>query len=246
MKFFDRYLKGIDNGWEQTPPVRYSVLDPGGTDETSIESPVFPPENTEYVKYYLKGEDSSLAVVPCSEEKLAYDGADQDAALEFRITFDKDTTIIGYPKAKLYMEAEGCHDMDVFVEVSKENADGNLVPWDCTPHNRYQEEVLGFEGRLRASMRALDRELSTDIIPVHSFEKPDYLNDNELAELDIPIRPFGIRWRAGETLVFRIGNEYRASLKNRRSLGKANEGGRHIVWCGGSKASYIQLPVMKN
>ena len=144
------------------------------------------------------------------------------------------------------MEAEGCHDMDVFVEVSKENADGNLVPWDCTPHNRYQEEVLGFEGRLRASMRALDRELSTDIIPVHSFEKPDYLNDNELAELDIPIRPFGIRWRAGETLVFRIGNEYRASLKNRRSLGKANEGGRHIVWCGGSKASYIQLPVMKN
>jgi hypothetical protein len=28
-KFFDRYLKGIKNGWEKTPRVRLSVLDPG-------------------------------------------------------------------------------------------------------------------------------------------------------------------------------------------------------------------------
>ncbi|WP_196768103.1 hypothetical protein, partial [Streptobacillus moniliformis] len=26
-RFFDHYLKGDDNGWEQTPRVRYSLLD---------------------------------------------------------------------------------------------------------------------------------------------------------------------------------------------------------------------------
>ena len=28
-RFFDRYLKGINNGWEATPKVRLTVLDPG-------------------------------------------------------------------------------------------------------------------------------------------------------------------------------------------------------------------------
>lgn len=31
-RFFDRYLKGIENGWEETPRVRLSVLNPGGQD----------------------------------------------------------------------------------------------------------------------------------------------------------------------------------------------------------------------
>ncbi|MCC7182399.1 MAG: CocE/NonD family hydrolase, partial [Rhodocyclaceae bacterium] len=31
-RFFDRYLKGIDNGWERTPRVRLAVLDPERTD----------------------------------------------------------------------------------------------------------------------------------------------------------------------------------------------------------------------
>jgi uncharacterized protein len=31
-RFFDRYLKGIQNGWEDTKRVRLSVLDPGGED----------------------------------------------------------------------------------------------------------------------------------------------------------------------------------------------------------------------
>lgn len=31
-RFFDRYLKDIDNGWEDTQRVRLTVLDPGGTD----------------------------------------------------------------------------------------------------------------------------------------------------------------------------------------------------------------------
>ena len=32
LKFFDHYMKGVDNGWEKTPRVRLSVINPGGKD----------------------------------------------------------------------------------------------------------------------------------------------------------------------------------------------------------------------
>ena len=42
-RFYDRYLKDIDNGWEQTPKVRLSILDPGGTDIINRPEREFPP-----------------------------------------------------------------------------------------------------------------------------------------------------------------------------------------------------------
>ena len=38
----DRYLKGIENGWENTSRVRLSVLDPGGVDEINRPEKEFP------------------------------------------------------------------------------------------------------------------------------------------------------------------------------------------------------------
>lgn len=35
-RFFDHYLKGIDNGWEQTPQVRMAVLDPSGVGTVGV------------------------------------------------------------------------------------------------------------------------------------------------------------------------------------------------------------------
>ncbi len=43
-RFFDHYLKGEDNGWEQTPRVRYSVHDLEGGDRTNQPANEFPPE----------------------------------------------------------------------------------------------------------------------------------------------------------------------------------------------------------
>lgn len=245
MRFFDRYLKGMKNGWEKTPKVRYAVLNPGGVDETDLVSDVFPPQQVQYKRLYLSGPEGRLLSSPGEAADVIYDGKDPKAGTEFRITFEKDTRIVGYPKVKLFVEAAGCHDMDLFVEIGKENKEGRLVSWDCTPHNRYQAPLSGFEGRLRVSLRALDRELSSEIIPVQSFSEPEYLNDGEIAEVEIAIRPLGLKWEAGEKLVLRIGNEYRESLEKGISLGTANERGEHIIHCGGDRASLVQLPFLE-
>ena len=54
-RFFDHYLKGEDNGWEQTPRVRYSVLDMQGVDRVNVTADAFPPHDDISPKNYHNG-----------------------------------------------------------------------------------------------------------------------------------------------------------------------------------------------
>ena len=244
MKFFDHYLKDVDNGWEKTPRVRYSVLNPGHEDLVNMEDTQFPPKDVRYEKWYLSGADGSLGRAVPAMSPVTYDGGEVTASVEFRVTFDRAVTIVGYPSVKLFVEGKDCKDMDLFVDFGKETGEKERISWDCKPHNRYFNPIDGFEGRLRVSLRKLDREKSTEVIPVHEFAEPEYLADGEVVEADIALRPVGIRFEAGETLVLRIGNESRAILAQNRRIGLHNDGGYHIVHCGGDHASYLQIPVM--
>jgi predicted acyl esterase len=57
-RFFDRYLRDKDNGWEQTPRVRYSVLDLEGGDRINVPADQFPPSDVTPTRYYLDGRRS--------------------------------------------------------------------------------------------------------------------------------------------------------------------------------------------
>ena len=63
-RFFDHYLKGENNGWEQTPRVRYSVLDLEGGDRVDQVANEFPPQDVTYTKHYLDGRSRSLNAEP--------------------------------------------------------------------------------------------------------------------------------------------------------------------------------------
>lgn len=244
MKFFDYYLKGIENDWKKTSPVRYSLLNPGGQDITDIAANQFPPEGTKYEKYYLNVPSMTLETVIPEEAQADYTGEDKEAALEFRYVFKERTKLAGYPKVKLFVEGINCEDMDLFVEIGKEDVKGKLLDWDCVPHNRYQAPIEGFDGRLAVSLRELDLELSNEIIPVHKFAQKKLLKAGEIAEVQIPIRPLGLIYERGETLVLRIGNELRSILKQGRKLGMDNSG-IHRIHVGGYRASYLQIPLIE-
>jgi len=64
-RYFDRYAKGIDNGWEQTtPPVRLSLLgfDNASLAQTILERPEeeYPLERQQLTTFYLDAPSSSL------------------------------------------------------------------------------------------------------------------------------------------------------------------------------------------
>jgi len=175
LRFFDHYLKGINNGWEQTPPVRVSVLDPGGIDQVNVPFTSWPLAQTEYRRFYLDAATGTLSPHPVTEESLiSYDANSGQAT--FTIGFDEDTYVIGYLKLRLWVEADGANDMDLFVLVEKLDAQGNvLIPApDFAPYY-LPVPPPGAPGRLRVSLRKLDPMRSTYFLPVQSFLENDYL-----------------------------------------------------------------------
>lgn len=98
-RFFDRYLKDENNGWETTPRVRYSVLDLEGGDQTGVPADAFPPKDVVSTKFYLDARSRTLTTdVPARESTAGYDVAANPNAVSFLTRFDQETVMVGYPK----------------------------------------------------------------------------------------------------------------------------------------------------
>lgn len=187
-RFFDRYLKGVDNGWEQTPRVRYCVLDLQGRDLVNVEADQFPPSEVVSTKFYLDGRRRGLtADAPVDEVPVMYAVAANPNAVSFLTRFEEETVLVGYPKAHLWVEARGSDDIDLFVLVQKLDAYGtpleaftvpnqSAMALDLTDHGATILKYKGSDGRLRASARQLDADLSTDDVPAHAFDRVEKLS----------------------------------------------------------------------
>ncbi|HEY0228389.1 MAG TPA: CocE/NonD family hydrolase, partial [Mycobacterium sp.] len=255
-RFFDHYLLGEDNGWERTPRVRYSVLDLEGGDRVDLAANEFPPEGVTYAKYYLDGRSRTLtAEPPLTAATTDYDSESNPALVSYAVRFEAETTIVGYPKARLWVQCQGADDMDLFVLVQKLDrqgtplqqfnvpADGALLQ-DLTERGASVLRYKGSNGRLRVSTRHLDETLTTDAIPAHSFDRSDKLKPGEIVDVEIDLFPMGLVFYPGEQLRLVIGaqNTLGPIMPGTRDYVPHNRG-RHIVHSGGEHASYLQLPI---
>jgi uncharacterized protein len=255
-RFFDHYLKGENIGWEQTPRVRYSVLDLEGGDRVDQIANEFPPAGVTYRKYYLDGRSRTLNDQPPSEEaKVDYDAESSPALASFAIRFGKETTMVGYPKARLWVESEGADDMDLFILVQKLDRNGTpLQQFNVPNHGALIQDqtergasVLrykGSNGRLRVSARHLDETLTTDTVPAHSFDRVEKLSTGEIVDVEIDLFPIGLVFYPGEQLrlVISAQNALGAIMPATRDYIPQNSG-KHVVHTGGGHASYLQLPI---
>ncbi len=258
-RFFDHTLKGADNGWENTPRVRYSVLDLEGKDRIEQPAGAFPPEDFSMTKYYLDAASGALSIEPPPTDAVAiYDAETNQGLATFAIRLDQPTDFVGYPKLCLWVEADGSDDMDVFVFLQKLNAEGKLLEQFNIPNHGPQMQELtrqgaailkykGSNGRLRASMRHLDDQQSTNDIPVHSFDRVEKLTQGQIARLEIDLFPVGLRLYAGETLRLTIsGHHLLGGVMPGVSNVEPDNQGRHIIHTGGRYTSYLQVPIREN
>jgi predicted acyl esterase len=255
-RFFDRFLKDQDNGWDQTPRVRYSILDLEGSDQIGVPADAFPPAGVTSTKYYLDGRTRTLvAEPPTPDVPAAYDTGFGPAAVSFLTRFDRETALIGYPKARLWVEARDADDMDLFVLVQKLDANGTplqafTVPnqtamiHDLTDHGATILRYKGSDGRLRISLRHLDDVLSTDDVPAHAFDRIEKLTQGEIVDIEIDLLPVGLVFYPGEQLrlVISARNILGTMMPGLREYTGANSG-QHVVHTGGQHASYLQLPI---
>jgi predicted acyl esterase len=259
LRFFDHFLKGIDNGWQETPRVRYSVLDLEGNDRINEAAGEFPPEDCSEVKYYLHAATDSMSVeAPATGAMASYNAESVDGRASFAVRIDSPTAFVGYPKVRLWVEADGSDDMDIFVFLEKLNADGErLEQFNVPNHGPHMQEITrqgaailkyrGSNGRLRVSMRHLDETRSTNAIPVHSFDRVEKLAPGEIACVDIDLFPIGLALNPGDQLRLVVSGHH---LPGGAMPGMANvlpeNHGRHVIHAGPNHPSFIQLPIVPN
>lgn len=146
-KFFDRYLKGIDNGREEIPHVCYSLLDMEGGDQLNLPAETFGDgKNVTYTKFYLDGKFRQLKRdVPEEGFAAKYDTRGLPGRISFMVTFDEETNLVGYPKLYLYdvvmspigMAFHKGESIRVIISAKEEYGNG-MMPGTpgCIPENR--------------------------------------------------------------------------------------------------------------
>ncbi len=241
-KFFDHFLKGMDNGWEKTPRVRLAILDPGGEDQVNVPEETWPLERQELKKFYLDASDGSMkAEKPEKEASVSYDtDKELDCKVGFSMAFAEETTIVGYCKVKLWVEADGSDDMDIFVKFNKTDAEGNIL---------YQDSICflytGPDAHLRVSLRELDKTASTENEPVHTFQTVEKLSPGEIVPIELVCWPTGLKFHPGERLeLYVAGYDYFPNRAMDRPPAAVNNHGRHIIHTGGQYDAHVLLPII--
>ncbi|ROS76673.1 CocE/NonD family hydrolase [Cellulomonas sp. PhB143] len=256
-RFFDHYLRGEDNGWESTPRVRYSVLDLQGADRVDVPAGQFPPADVAPTRFYLDGNTRGLSTTaPTTEATAGYAVGSTPDDVSFVTRFEEETVLVGYPKARLWVEAKGSDDMDLFVLVQKLDRFGTPLQQFTVPNqNARVHDVTdrggsilrykGSDGRLRVSLRLLDEALSTDDVPAHTFDRPEKLSAGEVVDVEIDLLPVGLAFHPGEQLRLIVSASpiLGTMMPAIREYTSAVNHGQHVIHTGGEHASYLQLPV---
>ena len=246
-QFFNRFLKGIDNHVKDWPRVTLEIRERiyVGSLRTEREWPI---ARTRYKKLFLNAKSGNLtASLPNKPAHVRYnvsDMADKTENAKFEFEFDKRTELTGHMKLKLWVQADGSDDMDLFVAIEKIDRAGYLVPFAFFGNHDDGPVALGW---LRVSHRELDKDKSTPYQPVHKHEKEMTLKAGEIVPVEIEIWPSGTLFERGEKLrVVVQGSDIYAYPEERHTNQHTDtvNRGAHVIYAGGKYDSHLLVPVI--
>jgi putative CocE/NonD family hydrolase len=255
-KFFDTFLRddaAARKEVQKWPKVRLEVREKFYSGKFRNESE-WPLARTQYKKLYLDGRTGGMKATPyLAKAKAGYEApgdggrcpqAYGEQRLQFNHRFTRPTDLVGHMKLRLWVEAEGADDMDLFVAVQKFDRDGRYVGFAA--FNAMEDGPVAL-GWLRVSHRELDQARSTPEQPWLTHTREQKLKKGEIVPVDIEIWPSGTHFNAGESLrlVIQGSDIYRYAEwirmhGHRETLNR----GRHIVHTGGKYDSHLLIPVV--
>lgn len=266
-RFFDYYLKGVNNNWPNTPRVRMSVLVPGGKDIVGRVENEFPPRRAVYEKLYLDASNSTIVSSPVTQESsVSYQSDDGKSQVTFTYRFNSTTEVTGYIKLKLWVEAKEASDMDIYVTLQKLNKNGKRVghKWVKIVNpvmdmmvklmyamNNKKFDIFFYSGpnsRLRISRRQLDAVKSTETEPYYTFKVEEPLDPGQVVPVEIAFPPTSILYHAGEYLRVVITGYSMVSLRSMMEgmpPEKIYNKGVHVIHTGGKYDSHILIPEIR-
>lgn len=220
-QYFDHFLRGVDNGWQATPKVRWDVLQFGDRKPIhGIELEDFPVPSTEYREYFLSENNKLGDRSPSSHQTVSYNSEEKGSWVEFTHTFAEASRLIGLPKAVLHMSCDAQDDFVVFVILRKKDKNGKDMmhlnfPFESAPIKSIAEidaqsthsvnTHVGQQGILRVSHRAIDESKSIHPnFPFHPHEKQEKVPPGKIVKLEIGIWALGVDFDAGESISLRV------------------------------------------
>jgi predicted acyl esterase len=238
-RFFDHFLKGEDNGFDEVPHVRVETRHDLRTYSERHESQ-WPLPDTRYVPLHLDHAGGGLhSEQPAEETSVRMFPVAGDESV-FTTTFDEDTEVTGHAALRLWVEAQDAKDMDLFVALKKIDPSGDEVRFEG--HDGFEEGVVA-HGWIRVSHRALDPEASTAYRPVIDPAAYWPLSAGQIVPVDIEIMPHSTFFEAGSSLALVITGHDFDALPDVRHDDTINKG-FHIVHTGGRFDSHLLLPVV--
>ena len=257
-RFFDHFLKGIENGWRKEREVQLQVRKIDGFVHRAERE--WPLARTRWTKYYLNPDDCSL-----SKKAVAKKGKIEYEALGDGVTFlthplREETEITGPVASKLFVSSSTA-DADLFLVLRVFAPDMKEVVFQgaLDPHT-----PIG-QGWLRASHRKLDPKLSTPYRPYHPHDGKEPLIPGKVYDLDVEIWPTSIVVPAGYRIALTVrGKDYEHPGGGARLKTFVNEmkgcgpflhndpedrpeaifGGKTTIHAGGKNLSFVRVPVI--
>jgi putative CocE/NonD family hydrolase len=269
LRFFDYWLKDIDNGVMEEPPVKLAIRK--GRDEIEWRNEhEWPLKRTQWTKFYFdlskppadKVENAGglVSINPSASASRTYPstsmgsmGSTSAASSQVMgggikpgmgIALEtppllQDLEVTG-PVAAVFWVSSSTEDMDLFLTIRNFDPDGNEV----LETGQQGAPVPVAKGWLRVSHRELDPELSLPYRPYHRHKRRLYLNADEIVQVQVEIWP--------TSMVFRKGHRIRLDIQPRDGIGSASymhyhadyNSGTNTIYAGGDKESYLLLPVI--
>jgi predicted acyl esterase len=241
LAFFEHFLRERPTALAAWPKVRIEVRERHGVADERAEAE-WPLARTQYRALHLDAGSSRLRAEAGEAGDIRYDAREGRACFDW--TFDETAELTGHASLKLWVEAEGSDDIDLFVALQKLDADGNEIGFTFYAFYENGPVALGWQ---RASHRALDAAASIPERPVHLHTREELLVPGVPVPVEVEIWPFSARFEAGETLRLVVAGhdiyEPEEGVQLPFPLHRlTRNAGSHILHAGGERDSVLRLP----
>ena len=241
-RFFDYFLKGEQNGWDQTPRVRLEVRR-SRTESTVRGERAWPLAHVTYTPFYLNAAtatlDAEAAVDECRARYAVGPRARPDRA-SFRYRFAAETELTGSMTLKLWVSTSAGADLDLFAKLRK---------FETTGRERFFYGFNGFDrdgvskGWLRVSHRAIDAQRSRPGMPWHSHLRAEPVRPDEIVAVEVEILASSTLFEAGSILQLDVLGHDADPYPAFRHRPTVNEGW-HTIHTGARYDSHLLMPVV--
>ena len=268
LRFFDYWLKGIQNGIMDEPPIKLEIRTGGSKKPYAFRfENEWPLARTQWTKMYFSiekerspdeahAEGRLVAEQVSTARQISYSGSNPNKAGvgsgssapgigRSGISFvtdpmAHDTEITGPLMANLWVSSTA-EDMDVMVTLRNIDPDGKEV----FELGQQGQPVVLTKGWLRASHRKLDPQKSLPYRPYHAHNERLWLEPDVPVECQIEI--------ISTCIVLKKGHQLRVDIHAQDSAGSGNfthfhadynEEATHTFYAGGAMNSFILLPII--